>query len=957
MPLLGAIGNASKYSFRGTYDNYPFDIDFQDLVDVEPGKIYTTSLKLVDGINYKVPISISGDGEYYVGNVTFNKTFDNNFIGFDQTATTFDSTFPELDYSTLPTYIRNGNTIGLRIFGVPIKKIGDNITIIDSSSTEYTISLSSPITIETRDGDYIFNPNNAIQVDDRGFQGESNEVGIEYYGKTYSTTVTIGKREFTWTVSTKKGEISKNFSFADANDVQFSTEVVSDHYIVEGLSDPLSYTAIITSNEGLLSVNYGNFVKSSSVKNGDLVRLKVTSSSLNFTQKTVDARIFFDESPEIQVNTSWNVRTLDNIPSNLSFADVLSAELNAEVLSEVVKIDGLTNNIDFNVEIVSPDDASLIINPGSGDQSTVSTIISIDGSDGSSISLDPSQLVEYGEFDPGIEYTLKSNANVVVELYAVGGGGGGSGYRNIPGSSGGLSRGLFTLKSGVEYKLIVGEAGGDGELIDNNGTALGGFPGGGNAPSANTSLNRSGGGGGYTGLFITSVAQTNAIIIAGGGGGSSGDPASGGSGGGKTGGNSENAGERGGSGASQSAGGLGGAGGESGLALQGGNGVSTVNGSAGGGGGYFGGGGGGSLGPGAGGGGSGFLHPTLLSNATTQTGGGNNVEGNGSFKIIFQSVSNPSPFVKSATIRNGDNLQLKLNTTGNWLEEKTVTVKLENTSSNWKVTNRTIAANTDPNAGQLIYSIPFNTINQIQDMSPEVRLKSSLSEGLRASTVIGTVAGRTSPAISTEQSKFYGNIGSYKLAKGTTTGTFEVTQLRINTDQTQVLGFDDFTAEMWVWFNGLNFGGEVGMSIFYSSYIDSRNANDYFFQLFLKGDNWINQPQFRRGILLGYPDANGVVQTICETSSQVLLNNTWNHIALTRSGSTFRIWVNGTNWASGSRSMDLTSRSYNFAIPNFQKLIPEDFYIQDLRLYKGIAKYTSNFNPSSVTSIMEPYTP
>lgn len=679
MPLLGAIGNASKYSFRGTYDNYPFDIDFQDLVDVEPGKIYTTSLKLVDGINYKVPISISGDGEYYVGNVTFNKTFDNNFIGFDQTVTTFDTTFPELDYSTLPSYIRNGNTVGLRIFGVPPNILETNLTVVDRSSTSYNIPLSSNVTVGLRDGDITFSPQGSSQFDNRTFQG--SEVGIEYYGKTYSTTVTIGKREFTWTVNTKKGEISKNFSFADANDVQFSTEVVSDHYIVEGLSDSLSYTAIITSNEGLLSVNYGNFVKSSSVKNGDLVRLKVTSSSLNFTQKTVDARIFFDESPEIQVNTSWNVRTLDNVPSNLSFTDIQSAELNAEILSEVVTIAGISTDINFNVSITSTD------------------------------------------------------------------------------------------------------------------------------------------------------------------------------------------------------------------------GLLSVNGGA---------------------------------------------------------------FVKSATIRNGDTLQLKLNTTGNWLEEKTVTVKLEDTSTNWKVTNRTIEANNDTYSEDLIYSIPFNTINQIQDMSPEVRLKNPLSlsqGGLRASTVIGTVSGRTSPGISIERSRSYGNIGSYKLAKGSTTKTFEVTQLRINTDQTQVLGFSDFTAEMWMWFSGLNFGGEVGMSVFYPSYIDSRNANDYFFQLFVKGDNWPNISRFRRGLLLGYPDANGVLQTICETSSQVLSNNTWNHVALTRTGSTFRIWVNGINWASGSRSMDLTSSGYNFAIPNFQRLTPDDFYIQDLRLYKGFAKYTSNFNTSNVNSIMEPYTP
>lgn len=151
MPLLGAIGNASEYSFRGTYGNYPSDINFVDLVDAEPGQIYITTLKLVDGINYKVPISITGDGEYYIGNVTFDKTFDNNYITFDQTATTFDTTFPELDYSTQPTYVRNGNTIGLRIFGVPPTILVNSLTIVPRDSVSvYNINLNNNFSISVR---------------------------------------------------------------------------------------------------------------------------------------------------------------------------------------------------------------------------------------------------------------------------------------------------------------------------------------------------------------------------------------------------------------------------------------------------------------------------------------------------------------------------------------------------------------------------------------------------------------------------------------------------------------------------------------------------------------------------------------------------------------------------------------------------------------------------------------
>lgn len=621
MPLLGAIGNASEYSFRGTYDNYPFDIDFGDLIDVEPGQIYTTLLKLVDGINYKVPISISGDGEYFVGNVSFFKTFDNDKITFDQTATTFDTTFPELDYSTLPTYVRNGNTVALRIIGAP----------------------------------------------------PGTEITQEYYDKTYSTTVTIGKRDFTWTVKTLPAGITENLEFADKNDVDLSSEIISDPYTVSGLTDVFNYTAEITSNEGLVSVNGGNFVTSTSVKNGDIIRLKVISSDLNFTSKTITVRIFLNQSPSIENFASWNIRTLDRIPDNLLFDDVTSAELSTDILSNTITIQGLSDNIDFNVSVIS--------NSG---------LLSVNGSE----------------------------------------------------------------------------------------------------------------------------------------------------------------------------------------------------------------------------------------------------------------------FVRSTTIRNNDLLQLRLSTSPTWLVESTVTVQLEETLTNWKVRNRTIEANVDSNAGELIYAIPFNTINSISDMSPEVREKNSFSPGLRSSVLIGNSL-PNSPQISRERSRYYGTTGSYKMAKGITSNQFEVNYLTIGTDQSQVLGFSDFTLEMWMWASGFGFGGEVGMSIFYPTYLNNRNLNDYFFQLFLKGDNWPNSPQFRRGLLLGYPDSNGIVQLICETTSQVLAINSWNHIALTRSGNVFRIWVNGINYASGIRSMDLTSRVYNFNIPNFQRLINEDHYIQDLRLYKGVVKYTSNFNPASVSSIME----
>ena len=683
MPVLGAIGNASEYSFRGTYDNYPLDIDFVDLTDAEIQSVYYTSAKLIQNINYKVPVSISG-GEYTVSNILFDKVFGNKQILFADRSTLFGTNFTPQYYEFYSigssdywrsdsSYIRNANTIALRIIAIPPVTIQSSIPIVDRSLTQYNISLSTDLNLTLRSGTYTYNTGGSLEFQNRTIQG--SEIGTEYYGKSYSTTVTIGKKEFTWNVTTKQAGVPENFSFVPLTDQTFSTDVTSSSYIVSGLTDAFNYTAEITSTEGLLSVNYGDFVRSSIVKNGDNVRLKVTSSDTLTTTKTVGLKISVNGIVG-SATTNWTVTTLDNVPTNLSFNDATSAELKSDIFSNVAIISGLSSGIDFNVSVTS-----------------------------------------------------------------------------------------------------------------NNGTL-------------------------------------------------------------------------------------------------------SVNGGA---------------------------------------------------------------YVSSTTIKNGDTLQLKTTTSSIWSEQKTIRVRLETTETSWIVTNRTINANSDSFASNLIYSIPFETINQVKDVSPEVRLSSSLSAGLRANSRIASFSGSINPTISTEQTKYY--LSSLKLAKGTTTRTFEVPGIRIGTTSTESLGYSDFTIELWMRFSGFSFGGENGMSIFYPSYTNSKNPADYFFQLYLKGDNWPNVSQFRRGLWFGLPDitTGAVSQPLMETSYQVFTTNTWHHIALTRVSNTFYMWVDGSNVAAVTRSVDLTSSGYNFALPNFQRLTADDVYIQDLRLYKGVSKYTSRFNTSNVTSIMEPY--
>jgi len=226
------------------------------------------------------------------------------------------------------------------------------------------------------------------------------------------------------------------------------------------------------------------------------------------------------------------------------------------------------------------------------------------------------------------EYTINwlySNISKVVKMW------GGGGRPNSAGSTswgqgagGGAAVGTVSFVSGSTYILRVGGAGATGTAPAN---AYGAGNGGGVF-----SVGSAGSGGGYTGIFLSSVTQGNAVLMAGGGGGGASDRGdglggrAGTAGGGTTG---QISGDLNAGSGTQSAGGArGGGAGGAGSALQGGNGA---GGGAGGGGGYYGGGGGGTHGDGGygGGGGSGYTNPSIVTSATLYT-GNNATAGNSS---------------------------------------------------------------------------------------------------------------------------------------------------------------------------------------------------------------------------------------------------------------------------------------------------------------------------------------
>ena len=146
------------------------------------------------------------------------------------------------------------------------------------------------------------------------------------------------------------------------------------------------------------------------------------------------------------------------------------------------------------------------------------------------------------------------------------------------------------------------------------------------------------------------------------------------------------------------------------------------------------------------------------------------------------------------------------------------------------------------------------------------------------------------------------------------------------------MGTGDFTVEGWI--------NQTGGDTTYSG----------MFSTALSNSTGIGIAVARDQVWLGN---NGTAYGTISASSTFWPLNQWTHIAVTRSGTTMRVFTNGvcsgiTTTATGNieRQNAAIGRRY-FDNSSFTPIA----YIQDLRIYKGVAKYTGGFD------VPRPYTP
>ena len=187
-----------------------------------------------------------------------------------------------------------------------------------------------------------------------------------------------------------------------------------------------------------------------------------------------------------------------------------------------------------------------------------------------------------------------------------------------------------------------------------------------------------------------------------------------------------------------------------------------------------------------------------------------------------------------------------------------------------------------------------------------------------------TVSFNGSADISTAQSKFGGSslyIGG---------GSSNWVNIAGSTDFD--FGTGDFTIECWIYRNGTSYGfvfetrgGE-----------DTTSTDGIGLYMGSGGNNEIGVAVNRSNVILINQDH----QT----------NDQWQHFAVVREGSTMTLYIDGTARGTGSNSTDF-NRSRPFRLGNFHGSSSGGYgfpgYIDDFRVTKGLARYTSNFTPPS----------
>ena len=193
----------------------------------------------------------------------------------------------------------------------------------------------------------------------------------------------------------------------------------------------------------------------------------------------------------------------------------------------------------------------------------------------------------------------------------------------------------------------------------------------------------------------------------------------------------------------------------------------------------------------------------------------------------------------------------------------------------------------------------------------------------KTATVAGNTSTRTAQFKFTTSSMYFDGTGDY---------------LSFADDASFNMGSSNFTIEFWVNFSSIAASGGWN-NLICKRY--SWNAN-YGYVLFYNGTGSIYLSVSTNGT----SEAAGTYYNIIPTL------NTWYHVAAVRNGTSLTLYVNGVAGVSGnigSSSIFTNTEPLKIATGDYLNHNNFNGYLQDIRITKGIARYTGDFTPPYTT--------
>ena len=199
-------------------------------------------------------------------------------------------------------------------------------------------------------------------------------------------------------------------------------------------------------------------------------------------------------------------------------------------------------------------------------------------------------------------------------------------------------------------------------------------------------------------------------------------------------------------------------------------------------------------------------------------------------------------------------------------------------------------------------------------------------DGANGSTTFTEITGRSITAVGNAQ------LSTTNQKFGTACGLFDGSGDYITTPHTSnlLLATGDFTIEFWIRFSSTAAAVLIGHK--------AGSSSDFYpWQFFMSA-----------GLTIGFRGFETTATSLAFnlTSATTISANTWYHIAGTRSGNTFRLFIDGNQEASGTSSQTLRANSTVMTWASYTNpLLGLNGRLDDIRITAGVARYTANFTP------------